>query len=313
MERTKVLVLFSGGLDSRLVVKLLQEQGLAIEAIYFSLPFGNGCCNDFNCSFKFTQMAGVKLTTVDCTKGKLFEEYLETIKNPRYGYGVAINPCIDCKIFIFKKAKEYADKNDIRIIATGEVLGERPMSQTKHALELIDKKIGFELLRPLSARLLTETQAEKEGLVDRSRFLAINGRGRKIQFSLAKKFNIKFPSPAGGCLLCEKEYKAKLKDIFENQSSFTPEEIDLLKNFRHFRNPNSIGKIILGRNEKENILLEQLNKKLKYSMIIPEEIPGPTAIYEKSEDKTLANQIVSAYSLNDLSERKKFEKIRVKA
>ncbi len=310
--KQKALVLFSGGLDSRLVVKLLQEQNIEVELFYFKLPFGCGCCNDIQCSFNFSQKSRAKLTIMDCTQGELFEEYLEVIKHPKYGRGSGFNPCIDCKIFMFKKAKQYADsqKPKITIIATGEVLGERPMSQTSSAMKRIDKEIGYELLRPLSAKLLPETQAEKEKLVDRIKFLGISGRKRNIQIELAKKFNIKFPSPAGGCLLCEKNYQPRLKDLFNKEKTLTPEKLQSLEKFRHFRSENN-GKIILGKNEYENKILEQLNKKLKYNIIIPEEIPGPTAIFEKFEDKKLAEELISVYSSKDLGLRKKFDNIRV--
>lgn len=216
---------------------------------------------------------------------------------------------------MFKKAKKYAEgqKPKIKIIATGEVLGERPMSQTSKSLALIDKEIGFELLRPLSAKLFPETEVEREKLVDRNKLLDISGRGRKKQFELAKKFGIKFPNPGGGCLLCEKAYKDRFKDFFINQnenSIITNELISTLINFRHFRNPQTNGKIILGRNHEENLKLEKFNRKLKLHIIIPKK-PGPTAIYEAAKDKELAEQIVKAYSDSNLEQRKNFEKFRI--
>ncbi len=310
-DKIKALVLFSGGLDSRLVVKLLQEQGLELELLNFKLPFGCGCSAQGN--EEFARENNLKLAIIDCTKSSLFKEYLDVIKHPRYGRGAGMNPCIDCKIFMFRKAKEYADsqKPKINIIATGEVLGERPMSQTSKALGIIDKEIGFELLRPLSAKLLPETQAEKKGLVDRNKLLGIQGRQRKLQIELAERYKIKYPSPGGGCLLCEEVYAARLKDIFEYEKSVTPEILSSLANFRHFRNPETGGKIILGRSEAENNLLEELNKKLAYNIIVPEEIPGPTALCEKKEDKELAEALIKAYSSKNLEERKKFENIKI--
>jgi len=303
--KTKALVLFSGGLDSRLVVKLLQEQGIEVEALYFKLPFGCSCMNNSD----FSNEHGFKLTVLDCTEEPLFRDYISILKHPKFGRGSSMNPCIDCKIFMFRKAKEYADKKDISLIATGEVLGERPMSQTASAIRRIDCEIGFELLRPLSAQLLPETEAEKKKLVERDKFLRINGRSRKKQLELAKKFKIKFPNPAGGCLLCEKHYKNRLKDLFqhEDDKTITPEKLSLLSNFRHFR---AKGKIILGRNEKENNLLEVLHKKTGYNLLIPRE-PGPTAIFEKKEDTELVKKIMKAYSGKNLEERKKFDKIRL--
>jgi len=308
-KKTKALVLFSGGLDSRLVVKLLQEQDLEVECIYFKLPFGCGCCNDSECNFNFSQMHGVKLTTMDCTKGKLFQEYLKIVRKPRYGWGSAMNPCIDCKIFMFGKAKAYADKHKIPIIATGEVLGERPMSQTSSAMKRIDKELGFELLRPLSAKILQETTMEKTKLVNRNRFLSISGRKRKTQLDLAKKFKIKFPNPSGGCLLCEKAYVPRLKDLFNHHEKLTSEHLNSLENFRHFR---SKGKIILGKNYPENMMLVHLNKKLKYNQIIsPGTRPGPTALYENKLDRALVESLLQAYSSKDLKEREKFKNIKL--
>lgn len=299
--KTKAIVLFSGGLDSRLVVKILEQQDIEVIPLMFKLPFS--CCSFDNSDIKNIQI-------IDCRKGKLFEEYLEMLKHPKFGRGNAMNPCIDCKVFMFKKAKEYADKNKIKILATGEVLGERPMSQTAPAMQKIDKEIGYELLRPLSAKLLPETQAEKQKLVDRNKFFDINGRKRQQQIDLAKKFSIKFPMPAGGCLLCEKDYQPRLKDLFNKEKNISSEQLKTLENFRHFRSENS-GKIILGRNEAENTSLENLNKKLNWNIIIPEKIPGPTAIYENSKDKKLAEELIKVYSSKDLELRKKFEKLKI--
>ena len=307
-KRTKALVLFSGGLDSRLVVKLLQEQNLEVECLYFKLPFGCGCCNDSECNFNFSQMQGVKLTLMDCTRGKLFQEYVEIVRKPCHGWGSAMNPCIDCKIFMFRKAKAYADKHKIRVIATGEVLGERPMSQTSNAMKKIDRELGFELLRPLSAKLLQETTVEKKKLVDRTQFLGISGRQRKIQLALAKKFKIKFPNPSGGCLLCEKAYVPRLRDMFHHHKKLKIEHLRSLENFRHFR---SEGKIILGKNYQENLMLVQLNKKLKYHLMIsPVTRPGPTALYENKRDKSLVESLLKVYSSKDLKEREKFKNIK---
>jgi len=240
-KKPKALVLFSGGLDSRLAIKILQEQGLDVEGIFLSLPFGGGCCNNFSCVFNYAQIKGVKLHVIDCSKGKLFQEYIEIIKNPKHGYGTAINPCKDCKIFLLKHAKKLAKKIKADIIATGEVLGQRPMSQLNKQMILTEEEAGLKgkVLRPLSAKLLPQTIYEKKGLVDRSRLLDIRGRSRKKQIQLAKKFKITYPSPGGGCLLCEKEYERKLKDFFnykdKNKEKISFEEILLLNLGRHFR------------------------------------------------------------------------------
>jgi tRNA-uridine 2-sulfurtransferase len=211
---TKALVLYSGGLDSRLVLEILKEQKIDITALYFNLPFNCGCCNP-SCNLKFTQLKNIKMIIIDLTKEPLLSEYLNIIKKPKHGRGKAYNPCKDCKIFMLKKAKEYAEKKGIEIIATGEVIGQRPMSQIKKAKNIIDKELGFEVLRPLSAKLLDKTTYEKEGLINREKLYKIEGRTRKKQIELAKKYKITYPSPSGGCILCEKAYKERFKTLLK--------------------------------------------------------------------------------------------------
>jgi tRNA U34 2-thiouridine synthase MnmA/TrmU len=307
MSEKKAAVLFSGGLDSRLAVKLLQEQGSEVECLFFKFPFGSGCCNQ-NCAFNFSQMNGVKMIIFDCTKGKLFQEYLDIIKHPKFSRGKGMNPCIDCRIFMLKKAKEYADKSKIEIIATGEVLGERPLSQHKKALDIIEQESGLKgrLLRPLSAKLLEETKAEKEKILDREKLFDIQGRQRNKQIQLAEKYNLVYPSPGGGCLLCEQDFAKKLKDLIKYKPKITETDIELLKVGRHFRVK---GKIIIGRNEKENKLIGSLIKN-KENFIIPEEFPGPTIYFENKEDKAIAEEMLKAYSKNGKG-RENFEKYRI--
>lgn len=260
MKKAKAIALLSGGLDSRLAIKLIQQQGIDIIAVYFNLPFGSGCCMP-ECAFNFAQTQGIKLHVVDCTKGKLFRQYMAVIKKPKYGYGSGMNPCIDCRIFMLKKAKALMPKLKANFIVTGEVLNERPMSQTRKALEIIEKESGLKgkLLRPLSAKLLPKTEIEKKDLVNREKLLAIRGRSRKKQIELAKEFNITYPTPAGGCLLCEKEFAKKLRDLLKHKKKIEPKDIELLKIGRHFRFNNC--KIIVGRNEQENNKLIALAKK----------------------------------------------------
>ncbi len=260
----KCLVLFSGGLDSRLAVKLMQEKGYNVEAIFFNLPFGCGCCN-FNCTFKFTQMQDVKLTIIDCTKGKLLKEYLEIIKNPKHGTGTGINPCRDCKIFMFRKAKEYADKKGIKIIATGEVLGQRPMSQTKQAMQIIDKQLGFKIHRPLIEA-------------------GLQGRSRKPQIELAKKFKIKYPNPAGGCLLCEKVPGKRIKFLLE-KNLITEKTLPLTKLPRHIYMNNEW--FVVGKNEQENKIIEKFKTSIKSGK-------GKPAVYYQKSPET-AKQIQKEY------------------
>ncbi|MFA5259444.1 MAG: hypothetical protein WC979_08475 [Candidatus Pacearchaeota archaeon] len=317
MKKPKALILFSGGLDSRLIIKIMQEQNLDLEAVYIKLPFGQGCCSNTECVFNYSQVQGIKLHIIDCTKSPFLEEYLEIIKHPKNGYGICLNPCKDCKVFLFKRAKELGDKIKADFLVTGEVLGQRPNSQYKNHLFLIEKQAGVEgkVLRPLCSKLLPETIAEKTGIVDRSKLFSIEGRQRKKQLELAKKYNIKYPAPAGGCLLCEKDYCRKLKELFNFKEKLNKpiknEEITLLKIGKHFRSTKSQGKIVLGRNEIQNIELENLNKDLNYNIIIPQKFPGPTTIFENLEDKELAEQLIKAYSSKEIKLRKEFEKIRI--
>jgi len=287
MLSKKVIVMFSGGLDSRLAVKIMQEKGFEVLALFFKLPFGTGCCDE-NCSFNFSQLQGIKLKIFDCTKGKLLQEYLGVIKNPKHGRGSGMNPCIDCRIFMLKKAKEFADKKGIKIIVTGEVLGERPMSQTKRAMDIVEKESGLNrrLVRPLCE-------------------IGIRGRSRKKQIALAKKFKISYPNPAGGCLLCEKFLKKRFWFLLERGVNET--EIKLVGIGRHFVINDCW--IVIGKNEKENKILEIIGKKVG-KLVIPN-IPGPSAIIldkcnEGVEEKV--DELIRVYSKKaSLKERKKFD------
>jgi len=303
LKKPKALLLYSGGLDSKLALKLLQEQNLDIEAVFFLLPFSKQ---------KIPLIKKTKLHVIDCTKPPFLQQYLKIIQNPKHGYGTSLNPCRDCKIFLLKHAKKLAKKINANIIATGEVLSQRPMSQLKHQLELIEKQAGLKnkILRPLSAKLLPLTIYEKKELINRNKLLDIKGRNRKTQIQLAKKYNIKYPSPGGGCLLCEKQYTPKLKDLFKNKylNKIKPQDIQLLNIRRHFR---SGGKIILGKDHKENQKLEKLNKILKYNILIPT-TPGPTALFSNKADLKLVEQLIKVYSKGSLEkERKKFEGLKV--
>ena len=310
MKKPKALILFSGGLYSRLAVKLMQDQDIEIETIFFKLPFGGGCCNNFECVLNYAQMQGVKLNVIDCTKSPYFEKYLDVITNPKFGTGTSINPCKDCKIFMFKISKEFMKKIKADFIVTGEVIGQRPMSQLKRYLALTEKESGLEglILRPLSAKLLPETIPEKQGLVDRNKLLAIEGRHRKAQITLAKKYNIKYPLPTGGCLLCEKSYAPKLKDLLNKNNGIKHEDIQLLSLGRHFRKS---GKIIIGKNESQNNQLIELNKILNHNILIKKDSPGPTIIFENIKDKDLANKMQEVFSTNNLESRKQFDKYKI--
>jgi tRNA-specific 2-thiouridylase len=250
----KAVSLFSGGLDSILSVKIIQSQKIEVIAFHFVLPFHDFKDEKEIKAVKAAENLGIQIEIYHSGK-----DYIEMLKNPKYGYGRNMNPCIDCKIFIIKKAKIFMEKIGASFLFSGEVLGQRPMSQKKNILELIEKKAGVEalLVRPLSAKLLTITIPEQKGWIDREKLLDLQGRGRRPQIELAREFGIKkFPSPAGGCCLTDPQFSARLKDAFtHNEDSLS--DLRLLQVGRHFR-LKSGAKLIVGRNEKENKTIENL-------------------------------------------------------
>ncbi len=297
-RKIKALVMLSGGLDSRLALMLMKRQlKIDVESIFFALPFGVGCCDE-NCAFSFSQKQGVKLCIIDCTKGKNLQEYIKIIKNPRFGRGKSLNPCIDCRIFMLKKAKKFADNNGLDIIVTGEVINERPMSQHKKALDIIEKetKLKGRLLRPLSAKLLNKLDERFDNYLDYNKFLDIQGRQRKKQISLAKKFNITYPNPAGGCLLCDKNFSERLKQIFQHKIKLSKRKVELLKSGRHYflEIDKKIYWIILGKNKEENEMLGKLMDKKKDKLITSKELEliGPSALIVDFNNKKSSKQLL---------------------
>ncbi|MDR2203038.1 MAG: hypothetical protein LBE76_01790 [Nitrososphaerota archaeon] len=294
MSRVKAISLFSGGLDSILATQLIVNQGVEVIAFNVKTPFGiprKTGESEAEAAIKYLK---VPLEVVSADK-----EYIRMLRKPKFGYGKNINPCIDCKIFILKQAVKYAKKVGADFLFTGEVLGERPMSQHGPALRTIENAAGLKgkLLRPLSAKLLPETVAEKKGLVDRNKLLAISGRSRKPQFQLAKELGIaEYPSPAGGCLLTCEEYSKKLSDLFEHKKNITSSDVALLRSGRHFRVEKN--KIIVGRNETENKTLKTLKDKNEYHFELPN-IVGPITILQGAKTKKAiqtAAQLTACYS-----------------
>ncbi|RKY02262.1 tRNA 4-thiouridine(8) synthase ThiI [Candidatus Poribacteria bacterium] len=236
--------LLSGGLDSILAFRILQEQDIELLAVSFTTPFFEATR-----AIKAAEMLGVPIIVLDIT-----EEYLEMLKAPKYGYGSQMNPCIDCHALMFRKAGRIMEEKGGDFLFSGEVLDERPFSQRRWALKAVEKLSGYEgyILRPLSAKLLPETIPEKEGKVDRERLLDLRGRSRKRQMELAERFGIKeYPSPAGGCRLTEPGFATRLKDLMENEEVLRVRDIELLKVGRHFRLAHG-AKAIVGRNRFEN-------------------------------------------------------------
>jgi tRNA U34 2-thiouridine synthase MnmA/TrmU len=277
--KVKALALLSGGLDSTLAVKLILDQGIDVEALNFTSPFclcGRGGCG----ASKTAKQLGVPLKVVS-----VGEEYLKVVRKPKHGYGRNMNPCIDCRIFMLKKAKKYAKETGASFIFTGEVLDERPMSQHYSTLKTIEKEAGLkdEILRPLSAKLLPETLIEKKGLVNREKLLLIRGRSRKPQIELAKKFNITdYPCPAGGCLLTYREFADKLRDLFTYKKRVSVADVNLLKVGRHFRSGKN--KIIVGRNETENKTLTTKKNPDDYLFEVPN-CGSPTTLLQGPKTK----------------------------
>lgn len=247
----KALALISGGLDSALAAYLIKSQGIKVQGISFDTKFTSPRVAEL------AKSLGIPIRVVDISRS-----FLNVLKFPRHGFGKNINPCIDCHIFMLKKCRSLLKKEKASFVITGEVLGQRPMSQRKDALRLVEKQCGLEgiLLRPLSAQLLPETAVEAKGWVDRQKLLDIQGKGRKRQLSLAKKINLKgFSAPAGGCLLTDPCFSRRLKDLMQNDKNFTTNDIGTLKTGRHFRlNKNT--KLIMGRSYEENLKLKKLKK-----------------------------------------------------
>ncbi len=294
MPGIKGVVLYSGGLDSLLAAKLLMDQGIDLTGLHCILPFYPP---DFDPEELETSRQakdiGLKLVYYRCGK-----EYIDMVKNPPHGYGKHINPCIDCKLFFMKKAAELMDEIGAEFVATGEVVGQRPMSQQKHTMLHIEKVSGIKgrLLRPLSAKILEPTIPELEGKVDRSRLLNISGRGRKKQMELAESFGISnYSSPAGGCLFTDRFFAERLKDLFTHKPDANETDIYLLKIGRHFRISDSL-KIIVARDEHESLELERV---LQYSdYFIRPEFKGPSVFIQgdmKEDDLLLINSIVTRY------------------
>ncbi|MDI6704143.1 MAG: tRNA 4-thiouridine(8) synthase ThiI [bacterium] len=248
----RAVALISGGLDSALAAKLIIDQGIEVIGVNMLSPFfdnshmAKDCCRELK----------IPLQIIDISS-----EYLDIIKNPRYGFGKNLNPCIDCHAFMLKKAGRYMDEIKASFLITGEVLGERPKSQSRFALHVVGKESGYGslVLRPLSALLLEETYPEEKGLVSRRMLLSLHGRSRRPQLELARRFGLtRFLTPASGCLLTDRCFSRRLRDLM-NHSELTLSDVELLKIGRHFRISETC-KIVIGRNKQENESLLRLVK-----------------------------------------------------
>lgn len=296
-EKRKVVALLSGGLDSQLAVKMMQKQGFEVFAVAIKTPFCDFDCGR-GCGFQIRERAdtlGVNLKTV-----YLGDEYIEMLKNPKHGYGSGMNPCIDCRAMMFKAAKKHMEEIGAEFIISGEVLGQRPMSQHGPALKTIEKESGLDgyIVRPLSGALLPQTIPEKNGLIKREQLGMIRGRTRRQQLQLAKEFGIENPPNAGGgCLLTDPAFAKRAKDLFHHTEHPTVNDIDLLKIGRHFR-VDSKTKIVVGRNKDENEIIKSLalaGDVLFYA----KDFVGPVSILRgqpKESHKQLCARITLRYS-----------------
>ncbi|MHB8769569.1 MAG: tRNA 4-thiouridine(8) synthase ThiI [Syntrophales bacterium] len=290
MATTKGVALFSGGLDSILAFKVLQEQGIDVQGVTFETPFFTAAK-----ARATAERIGLPLTVLDIT-----DEHLRMLRSPRYGYGKNMNPCIDCHTLMIRVAGRLMEEVGADFVSTGEVLGQRPMSQGKQSLHVVAKNAGFpdRLLRPLSAQLLPETAPEREGTVDRSRLLDIQGRGRKRQMEMARSYGItSYPPPAGGCLLTDPLFTRRLRDLFAHHPGHAVRDIELLKAGRHFRLTAAV-KAVVGRNAADNEAIEHLAAPAD-ALIRIREFPGPTVLVPGGGDdqtRLLAARLAARYS-----------------
>jgi tRNA-uridine 2-sulfurtransferase len=291
-KKTKALLLFSGGLDSILAVKILEKQGIEVVALTFVSYFF-----DAKQAKKSAAENRINLIVRDIS-----DLHLEIVRNPSFGRGTGMNPCIDCHLLMLKAAKKIAKEEGFDFLATGEVVGQRPMSQNQRALELIEKKANLEgkILRPLSALVLKETEMEKSGLIERQKLLGISGRGRKEQFLLAKELGVEnFPNPAGGCILTDRDFSKKLDQFLKKIKKIKKSDLDLLRFGRHFWIEKT--RLILGRNQEENARLARLAEG-KDMLAEPNGIPGPTALIRGKKSKTVldaARDLLLKYTRNE--------------
>jgi tRNA U34 2-thiouridine synthase MnmA/TrmU len=275
-SKKKALSLFSGGLDSLLATRLVMAQGIDVVGLHFITPFFGYEKKGRETAYidRIRSNYGIEARVID-----VGEEYFQILRHPRYGYGKNFNPCVDCKVFLFSKAKGLMEDEKADFLVTGEVLGQRPMSQRRDTMRIVERDSGTDgfLLRPLCAKNLKPTQPEILGMVDREKLLDLSGRGRKPQIRLAEEFGIKtYPAPAGGCVLTDPILAKRIRNYFSQHLLVTVNEILRLQVGRHFLLPEK-GWLILGREEGENDKLEKLWQEGDHFLKM-QAIPGPLGL-----------------------------------
>ena len=296
----KALVLFSGGLDSMISIKLLTTQGIEVTAIHIDIGF-SGDEKKAEILRRRANEAGAEFKIVD-----IRNEYLrEVLFTPKHGYGKHFNPCIDCHGYMFKTALAMMSAEGASFIATGEVIGQRPMSQRRVAMAQVKNAAGDEddlILRPMSAQLMKPTKPEREGWVDRSKLLGISGRDRKRQLTLAKEFGFsEFETPGGGCLLTIESFSNKIKDFIKFDPDMTSADMQLLRVGRHLRLANGT-KMVIGRDENDNAKLLALNNPKFTQIKFDEGVVGATRLVDakfNESDLEFAVRLALAYTKAD--------------
>ncbi|MFH1982041.1 MAG: tRNA 4-thiouridine(8) synthase ThiI [Pseudomonadota bacterium] len=278
-KKVRALGLCSGGLDSILSALVLRDQGIDVTWVSFETPFFSA-----DKARRASSRYDIPLKVRDITP-----DYLELLKAPPAGFGKNMNPCMDCHSLMFRLAGEEMDRGNFHFLFSGEVAGQRPMSQTKPSLRYVEKHSGCNgyIIRPLSARLLPETEPEKKGWVDRERLLNISGRSRKPQIELARRYGVTdYPAPAGGCLLTDVGYSVRLKDLMSRAQDMTVRALNLLKYGRHLR-LNASTKLIVGRKQAENDAIQQLVDPLADVIFHTRQFPGPLAVIPGGGDAAM--------------------------
>ncbi len=302
-QSRSALALLSGGLDSALAIYLVKQQGIDVVGVHFTSFFATA--DPSGKDSPVIRTAGQLGVPVHFqTKG---DDFLEIIRSPRYGYGKNLNPCIDCRIYTLKRTRDLLKQFGASFIVTGEVVGQRPMSQRRNTLRLIEKQAECEglVLRPLSAKSLPVTIPEERRIVDREQLLGITGRGRKTQLRLASEIGLTgFQAPAGGCLLTDKGFTARLRDLLQDGTELSQADLQLLSIGRHMRLRPGL-KIVIGRDEKDNDTLEHF--AARHMTMTPVDFPGPVVVVQGRpqypEEELLIARILKRYAkkgqLND--------------